>query len=196
MPLDSYGDTNGGEFLESFANFAFTPARLAGTAAGLFETFCLEVNENIAFGGTYYADVSTSTLHGGVGGGSPDPLSPETAYLYGMFIAGDLAGYDYDVSGGPAARVASANALQHVIWYLEEEEGKTWTDGDGSKADVFYQDALANAGSDIGDVRVLNLYTDAAGTGFAQDHLVMIPEPGALWLVGLGVLALRRRAAA
>lgn len=190
---DHYGTTNGGEFLAAPADFDFAPVRLNSITGEAFETFCLEVSENIAFGGTYWVDLNTAAVHGGAGGGDPDPLDPLTAYLYQQFISGTLAGYAYALDDGGTERAASADALQRVIWYIEQEAGMTWTTGDGSRSDLFYQDALANAGSDIGDVRVLNLYNDAQGTSPAQDQLVLIPEPASLVLLALGVaVALRR----
>jgi len=190
---DHYGTTNGGEFLATPIDFSFTPVRLNSAASGAFETFCLEVSENVAFGGTYWVELNTAAVQGGAGGGNPDPLDPLTAYLYRQFISGTLAGYDYALDDGGTARAASADALQRVIWYIEQETAMSWTPGDGSKSDLFYQDALANAGPDIGEVRVLNLYNDAQGTSFAQDQLVLIPEPASLLLLALGAAAALRR---
>lgn len=190
---DHYGTTNGGEFLATPIDFDFAPVRLNTIASGAFETFCLEVSENIAFGGTYWVELNTAAVHGGAGGGDPDPLDPLTAYLYQQFISGTLAEYAYAVDDVGTARAASADALQRVIWYIEQETAMTWTPGDGSKADLFYQDALANAGSDIGNVRILNLYNNAQGTSPAQDQLVLIPEPASLLLLALGAAAAWRR---
>jgi len=192
---DGYGSTNGGEFIATHSGLAFSPVS-ESLAAPSFETFCVETNENVSYGSSYYADVSTAAINGGSGGGNPDPLSPLTAYLYERFIGGLLSGYTYGVGDGGIARSASADALQHVIWYIENEEAKTWTDGDLSLRDQFYQDALANAGPGIGNVRVLNLWVDEARGQPAQDQLVMLPEPAisAMILAGMTVLlGVRRR---
>ena len=193
---DGYGNTNGGEFMAAYADLPFVPVGLPDAPPGQFETFCIETNETISFGATYYADVATAADHGGPDNG-PNPLSPLAAYLYAEFIMGQLAGYTYDVSGGPAARAASADALQHVVWFIQNQEAKTWNDGDGSLMDQFYQNASANATNDIGDVRVLVLFDDAAATTPRQDQLVLTPEPASLLLGGLGPIVLawaRRRA--
>lgn len=193
---NSYGGTNGGEFIATHSGLFFSPVNLSLLPAAPFETFCVEISEHVSFGTTYYADVSSHALNGGLGGGNPDPLSPLTAYLYGRFATGALAGYTYGVGDGGIARSASADALQHVIWYIEEEEGKTWVDGDLSLRDQFYQDALANAGLSVGNVRVLNLWVDAGRTQPAQDQLVMLPEPTTAVLAFAGIVALgmtRRR---
>jgi len=187
---NSYGSTDGGEFLVAHANFTFAPTSLGSGAAGTFESFCLEVQETVQYGVAYYVDVTSGAMHGGAGG-DPDPLDPMTAYLYEQFITGQLDDYAYV---GATERGASADALQHVIWYIEEEEPISWTPGDASLRDLFYQDAVQNAGDSIGDVRVLNLYGDAQGTEFHQDQLVMLPEPASLLLVFVGLLLpLRRR---
>ncbi len=187
---DSYGNV-GGEFSLSHTNLGYTPVGLAGSNP--FETFCIEKSESVAFGYEYYACLNTEAVHGGVGGGDPDPLSPRTAYLYERFVTGTLAGYVYGVGDGGIARGQAADDLQAVLWYLEEEEPISWVPGDGSRRDQFHQDALLNAGLSIGNVRVINMYEDAAGLIAAQDQLVLIPEPASLTLLALGLLALRRR---
>jgi len=185
---DNYGNTNGGEFKAQVVSpLPFVPIDTVTNERGVFETFCLEKNEYIAFDTEYFAAVGTAALHGGLGGGDPDPLDPRTAYLYQQFVTGNLTDYAYAVGDGGVARAASADALQHVIWYIEEEEAKTWIDGDNSLMDRYYRDAIAHAGPTIGDARVLNLWTDAAMTQPAQDQLVLTPEPAVTALLALGL---------
>lgn len=192
---DGPGSGPGGEFKLTPSGFPFTPASL--TNGGFFESFCLEKNEYFNFGGTYTAVLNTEALGGGVGGQvgfGGDPLSAETQYLYWKFINGSLSSYDYGMGAG---RVASANALQDVIWFLEDEHAKGWTDGDNSLQDLFYQDALANAGSGVNSVKVLNMYDTTTGQRVrAQDMLVaVVPVPGALVLgaMGMGLVGVMRR---
>ncbi|MBI5865041.1 MAG: PEP-CTERM sorting domain-containing protein [Planctomycetes bacterium] len=187
---DSYGNV-GGEYNVTHQDLGYTPIGLTGSNP--VETFCLEKNESLAFGYQYYAFLNTEAVQGGIGGGSPDPLSPQSAYLYSEFITGQLAGYHYDTSDGGTLRSRAADDLQAVIWFLEDEEAMSWTPGDGSRREQFHLDALANAGSGIGDVRVLNLYIDAQGAQLAQDLLIKIPEPASLGLLLVGALGLRRR---
>jgi hypothetical protein len=196
---DGPGNGPGGEFkVEPLSGFSFSPAAL--TNGGYFESFCLEKNEYLNFGQTYVVGVSQNAMGGGVGGQTLpgiDPISNQTQYLYWKFINGTLNDYDYTMGSG---RVASADALQNVIWVLENEQAQTWTNGDNSLEDKFYQDALANAGSGIGAVRVLNMYELSDGQRkAAQDLLVaVVPVPASALLVtfGLGLAgAIRRRLA-
>jgi hypothetical protein len=86
--------------------------------------------------------------------------------------------------------------LQHVFWYLEEEETAAeggWSIGDSSLMNKFYQDALAAVADELkwggtrGNVRVLNIYGDSGLTQHKQDQLVRTPAPGAILLGSLGV---------
>ena len=185
-----HGSGPGGEFNATPSNgFATLPTGLTGN--GYFETFCIEKNEHITLGRTYYGVLSTFADTGS-GGPNPDPLDGRTAYLYTQFIHGDLAGYNY---GTGQARKASADALQDVIWYLEDEQGwnQNWTQG--TLQYQFLTDAQQNATADIGSVRVMQLWGNRGLTEHAQDQLVFVPVPGAavLGALGAGLVALMRR---
>jgi hypothetical protein len=180
-----YQSGSGGEFTALIGN-----GGTAGLADGyLFQTFCLEKDETLAFGSTYYFTVNTAADEGGVGGASPDPLDPRTAWLYNEFLNGTLA-YDY---ADATDREADAALLQDAIWALEEEIT-------APASNPFYN--LANNASGIsggiGDIVVLNLYDSH---GKHQDVLARVtppavPAPGALLLSGLGTMVagyLRKR---
>ncbi len=141
-----------------------------------FQSFCVERNENLSLGGTYYAVVNTDAVLGGQGGPS-DRLEPGTAWLYNQFLAESLAGYEY---ANTAGHRDSAAALQNAIWSLEGEAN----DGSGAS---FFTAANDSGWTDIGPVRVLNLYRDANLTQRAQDVLAQpVPAPGGILLVALG----------
>ncbi|NOT01045.1 MAG: hypothetical protein HOP29_10495 [Phycisphaerales bacterium] len=190
------GNGPGGEFYATYSGFSPAPISLGGLI-GAFETFCIEKNEYINFHSTYYIAINDEADAGGKGGGTPDPLDSRTAYLYEQFITGQLTGYNYT---NTTLRKGSADALQDIFWYLENEQdwNATWTSGTLQYA--FYQDAVANhTPGDIGNVHVMNMYKNSDLTGRAQDQLVYfgepVPAPGAavLAMVGMAFVGRIRR---
>lgn len=175
-------DTSGINVNDTFGN----------TTDGIIQTFCLERNEYISVPSpTYYAVVNTGAKRGGIGGatGSFDPLDAKTAWVYETFATGGL---DTAVASYSYGDTTSAVALQKAIWYLENELSD-WSSL-GSIAQNIIVAAASNAGSGIGNVRVLNLYGDAGLTQYKQDMLVLmkpgtplIPAPSAIFLGGIGV---------
>jgi hypothetical protein len=164
--------------------FTATPTGVASFTDGVsFQTFCLEYNEHIYLNQSYDAVVNTKAINGGVGP-QGDPIDARTAFLYDSFLNGTLANYDYTPGTG---REQSAKALQDVIWYIEDEQGKTWINYDNSLQDKFYRAAQNSGWTDIGDIRVLNLTQDGQ---LRQDQLCrvnIVPAPGAILLGGIGV---------
>jgi len=132
------GADNGGEFGVRASNFVgLSPPPMAAGVAGpqsLFQTFCLERDENVTApsnaaqdvdtrGGihpVYDWSVDTKAIRGGVNTHNGDPISAQTAYLYYNFWYKTLATYNYTFGAG---RKQSANDLQLAIWYFENEAG-------------------------------------------------------------------------
>jgi hypothetical protein len=166
-----------------------------------FQTFCVETDEYISEGGTYQAEISTTAIKGGKNTKLGDDLGFHTAYLYQQFATGSLSGYDYEAGSG---RLASADALQNAIWFLEQE-----IDTPSSDAAAFVQMAVnavgvgvgvytpsgnATWGKTLGGVRVLNLFIGAE-TDHYQSQLYLVPLPGAVLLgfLGLGYAGVKLR---
>lgn len=169
----------------------------AAAGGGMFLSFCIELNEHLSFGGPFDATVANAAVLGGVGGGSPDPISKATAWLYSQFRAGLIA-----------TTAQGQDDLQNAIWWLEEEITSTTVAGTAlvsqAVAATGAADALSarlvDANGEYG-VRVLNLFDGPSNSGapnyLNQDLLAIVPEPSTYVfaaLLGLPVfLELRRR---
>jgi len=155
---------------------------------GSFLSFCIEKWEPVDDQGTttYLANVNVEAILGNgndgpVGPTGGDLLSPATAYLYTAFRNNTLAGYNHDI--------ASAVALQTAIWYLEDEL-EVGIDALSPVAQGFVQEALKADWTNLGQVRVLNLFEMVPGAkpALAQDMLVLVvPAPGALLAASIGL---------
>lgn len=210
-----YGSGPVGEFdvriTAGSLDLQFDQAIPLATGSARFATFCLERDEVIGYDRPCEISISERALGGGLGGhvpGGGDPISPQTAFLYRSFARGILPGYDYGTGVG---RGSSAAALQSAIWFLENEVpadgGFTYTPtaalaaawfGEGAPAHRFVALAFANATPDLGGVRVMNIWYNAAHTKGGQSQLILVvpaPAAGLLGLLGLAVAAgaMRRR---
>ncbi len=168
-----------------------------GNTRNTFQSFCLELNEDIKANTVYNVAISDEAKAGGVGGatGGEDEISKGTAWLYSQFAKGTLAGYDF--AGTVAERKASASILQYAIWMLEDEKAYNASNIYIQAAIAMFGDlATAKADSEGAyNVKVLNL-TDVTNGALRQDQLVVVPIPSAVWLFGtalMGLVGVRRR---
>jgi hypothetical protein len=182
--------TTGSVVQFSKANNLFTGAVTGGPGAGTtFASFCVEKLEEINLNvNAYVGGVTTATTNGSAYATSSDPLSSQTAWLFTQYSSG-LYGNSSTVNG----------SMQNAIWFLEGEINQTTLSLD-SDAQTFVTSANASNFSGVGNVRVMNLYSNVGRTAFAQDQLVMLapvpePETYAMLLAGLGVMGavVRRR---
>ena len=168
---DGPGNTGGGEFYA------------ATSANGSFTTFCLEYNEHISFGTTYYYEVSQAAKYNG-SYPNTDPLSKATAWLYLQFLNNTLAGYSHTQG--------AANELQQAFWFLEGETGGV----NNSYAQLAATTAGTGDNNGYYGVGVMNLWANADGTGASQDQLIRVPDGGStltLLSMGIGFLGLVSR---
>src|ERR1700704_2060040 len=93
-------------------------AKTTGTALGVadFITFCIEYNEHFSYGGLYNFELSDSAKNGGVAGGSPDPVSDATKWLYYEVVSGGYTSMYTAATGFGLSHDAGA-AFQNPIWY-------------------------------------------------------------------------------
>lgn len=166
----------------------FNGTVLSGPGAGSsFASFCVEQLESFSYNSNLYVQgVTTATTNSASAGYGPlstsDPLSFQTAWLFTQYSNG--------VYGNS---VAVNNAMQQAFWNLENEPNGT----PNTLAQSYIADAnsaVTNGYTGYGNVRVLNLYTNAGYTAHAQDQLVMLapvpePETYAMLLAGLGLMA-------
>jgi len=140
-------------------------------AGDFISTFCLELVETVSIDGEYWVTLSDRAVQGGVGPAG-DPLDDQSRVIYNCWLD------ELEHTKG------NADLVQNALWYQEGEGGSS--------------NYLNSIPGSAADVMVMNLWTVAAGEGFAQDMLVRVapvPVPGAVLLgvLGLGVASARLR---
>ena len=194
--VDGYFSGNGGEFTAIGTPYvgAYDSSATATIPSGEtgFQTFCLELNENLFFGSLYdYPGLENEAIQGGVGGGSPDAISWGTAWLYSQFAAGTLAGYDYTPGAG---REGSAGLLQQAFYWLEHEVSLGNPGGNAFLAAAIAQfgdqaSARADASAGAYNVYVINP-VNSQGVDRQSVLVVRVADGGiTLMMLGASVMA-------
>ncbi|MCX5689385.1 MAG: hypothetical protein NTV94_06285 [Planctomycetota bacterium] len=165
-----------------------------GTGSTSFLSFCLEYQDHLNFGGTYYTEISTSAYDDTAPTSTPNPdtLDARTAAIYREFrkITDGTASTAGLFGGalGSTLTQAGTTAIQQAIWFSEGEIGSI-----SGAALAVYNWGVANESQGVGSVRVLRLwdnYNAQTGvySGSHQDLLTMIPLPPSAY-AGMGTLA-------
>ena len=153
-----------------------------------FQTFCLELNEHIGFGGVYLVnDVSKDAIAGGVAGGNPDPISMETAWLYYQF----RLGAPIHPAGSTIAE--RQRGIQEAIWAFEQEKALPATGYAGHYHALALAAPLDEKQFAYDLVTVINPVTVATDQSITLRQSLLqtpVPEPGSLVLIGSGLLGL------
>lgn len=188
--------SNGQYSLNSGANWQgtgtaglFNWTRTSGTYAGAqgnFMSFCTELGENVAYGSNYCYEVKALEMAPSNIGGMGAAKAAQVRELFGRF---------YTPAFGSVLSADRATAMQLSIWEIVFENGGAldltagnaqFTNDNGAAVALAqaYLAALDGTGPMNNDVVVMS----AAGV---QDHI--IPAPGTMALMGMGVIVAGRR---
>jgi hypothetical protein len=186
---DSNGNNNDGFRMDLDANGTYD-----------YVTFCVETQENISLGRTYEYNVSTIIKNRGNDG----PLNFDTstghalAFVFYTFHTQGEAGIASLSGIGGFTNEQYRELVQRTIWNKLHGGNTTGTFTQTRINQLF--NAASGVWTDLGNVRVMNVWDDAdTESGARQDMLIIIPLPSVAGLASLGLMGLvatgRRRMA-
>lgn len=192
-------DTGGGSF-----NLSVYATTNTNTLKGSFLSFCLERDENMSFGTTFYnvRGISKEVRNGGVNvsGNGVDPIDIKTAWLYTQFMESPGA-LNSVGTWASASSENRATAMQLAIWKIEQEItsvtqfGSIVNTASTNLATALIAAAGTSGWTNTGRVFALNMTTLSGGVAQDQLYISPVPEPGtyAMLAAGLGLLGWTRR---
>jgi hypothetical protein len=177
-----------------------------GRSANSFLSFCLERQDNLGFGSTYFSQIETSAYDTTAPTGQPNPdeLSWITANIYREFRRlTDSVTATVDTTGffggafGASLSGAETTAIQQAIWYTEGE--LAWASLSTAAQDVYTWASGAGMNQGLRGVRVLRLWSNFSTANSSlpyqgqyrdshQDLLTLVPLPPAAY-AGIGTFA-------
>jgi hypothetical protein len=157
------------------------PFQVAGNSLS-FQTFCMEVGENIGYGTTYWGSIDQSVYYNaGLNNLSSGAINANTAKLYNYFLDNQLS-----------LTALQKDQIQLAIWMwqdqIADDTNNPFYNTTGLSASNRNIMALNLWNADVGNGPYLG--DDFAFRNRAQSLLIATPEPMTMILFGLGLLGL------
>jgi hypothetical protein len=194
-PTVRFGDTPSGDTVNVNDGHR---ADLGANGSWDFVTFCVEVQEPLAYGTTYEYGVSKEIKNrGGQGSLSLDnAVGHAIAHIFQSFVSGGEQAIA-DLSGIDGFSASQYRELAQRTFWNKLYGGFTTADITQAHIDQLWAAAFGRSNG-LGNVRVMNVWVDAdTQSDGRQDMLIIIPLPSSAGLASVGLLgavaAVRRR---